>query len=444
MWLYIKNSLIDCVLCIIASTCLAYTACSGFYSTQLYQDVLGTVLTAALCAALSLGLFAATLNRRTSFIGVPVVVAVIVAALVASVATSSVSNPADDAVGNHLYYAGCIILPTLATFLLSRRRTGCLALIVIGVLLGGLIEYLYWYGHVVAFLVFLIAAALLYIYRVYQVSLLDSESEALAFVPVTAAGFAICAVAVLAGFGLFTGVIAPLQPPSMTVKLVTEHYRANELEVRGIGSNDDAPDDQEQTDDQDDNVIQSSDAGDANALQDEGAGQSPLDMLSPTNENSFLGRLGAGLASLSLIFPVWTPLALIVGIALFIALLIVLKKVLRKRRFDKMVARGPDVAVRDLYLFFLDRFGRFKIPQPETMTLAEYASNFSDTFSKFEQRIDEPEFAKLTEVYASRVYGGVPATKDDQALFEEYYRKFYKWACGYVGKLRYCRMFFRV
>ena len=444
MWLYVKTSLIECVLCIVASTCLAYTACSGFYATQGYQDATGIALTALICAALTCALFAVAYSRRTVLIGVPILVALVVGALVASVATSLVATPMEDVAGNRLYYALCTIVPCVAVFLLSRKKVGCIVLIVCGVALCAAVEYLYWYGHVASFLLFLVAAATLYVYRGYQASLLASESVRLAFGSITLCALALAGVAVLAGVGLFAGVIAPLGPGNITVKLVTEHYRADELEVRGIGSNDDTLDEDEQTDESNDEVVESSEPDEAAPLEDEGAGENPFDMLSAADDDSLLGRIGSGLASFSLLVPEWGPWALLAVLAALVAASIFLKKLLRRRRFERAWGKGGGEAMRELYLFFLDRFRRFKIPQPGTLTLTEYAAGFSETFRAFEQGAAAPEFARLTDVYVGHVYGDAPVSEADLALFKDYYERFYKRACGYVGRLRYCRMFFRV
>ena len=443
MWVYIKNSLLDCLLCIVASSALSYTACSGFYATQPYQDVWGTLLIVGICAVLTVALFAISLTRTSRLIGGIALAVVVLAAFGAAVATSSVLAPMEDAEGNNLYLAFCLLTPPIATFLLSRHKLACVLLIVVGVLFCGVIEYLYWYGHIVAFALFLVSSITLYVYRTYQSSLLNSESEHLAFGSVTAAGLALALVAVGAGIGLFVGAIAPLEPPNMVVKLITEHYRAEEKEVRGIGSTADERND-DLSNEQGDDISQSSETSDDDANADDDADKSPFDFLGLNDENSLLGRIGAGLASLTMNFPDWWPLVAALLVVLVIAAVIAMKKLLRRRRFGKMLELGSDGAARELYLFFLNRFARFKIPQPGTLTLKEYAAGFSDTFKKFEQRLDDPAFNTLTSLYVRSVYGGQAVTEEELSTFTDYYARFYKWACSYVGRFKYCRMFFRI
>ena len=443
MGVYLKNAFIDCILCILVSSALAYTACSGFYSTQPYQDLTGTLIIIAICAGVTIVLFLVSLNRMTRIVGSIVFGFVIAGLFAAAAATSTVETPMDDSSGNNLYLAFCTLMPPLVVYQLSRRKATCVLLAVFGVLLCAVIEYLYWYGHVVAFILFLVGVIALYVYRTYQKSLLNSESEHLAFMSVTAAGLTVALVAVGIGVGVFSGIIAPLEPPNMVIKLITEHYRAEEREVRGVGSSADVRNNELSTSEGDDKS-QSDDAkeDEADTDDDADAGKNPLDILGLNDENSLLGSLGAGLASLTMGFPDWWPIIAVLIVIALIVSAISLKKWLRRRRLNKILDKGPDKAVEELYLFFLNRFARFKIPEPDTLTLQEYAAGFSDTFSKFEKCLGAPAFADLTRVYIGHVYGDQAIGPDELGRFTDYYRLFYKRACGYLGRLRYCRMFF--
>ena len=445
MWVYIKNALFDWALCIIASSAWAYTACSGFYATQPYQTGWGLAIIIGACVAVVTALFLVSLNRMARIVGGIAIAAVILGLFAVAAATSPVENPMDDTVGNNLYLAFCVLLPPAATFLLSRTKPTCIVLIVVGTLFCTVIEYLYWYGHVISFVLLLASSVALYIYHTYQKSLLNSESDYLAFGSVTLAGIALAVIAIGAGVGIYALAIGPMEPPNLVVKLITEHYRAEEKEVRGVGSSADSKND-ELTTETNDEVAQSSEKSESEIddPNDSDAGNTPLGLLGLNNQNNPLAALGAGLASLTMNFPDWWPIIAALLLVALIAAAIGLKKLLRRRRFNKMLAQDDYAVARDLYLFFLARFERFKIPTPGSLTLQEYANNFADTFRKFEQRLDGPAFVDLTNVYARQIYGGQPVTKEELGQFTDYYRKFYKWASGYVGKLKYCRMFFRI
>ena len=494
---FLKNSIWDLALCIVASTALCFTVCSAFYATQPYQDAPGVALMAGGCAALTLALLMASRSLRAMLVGALAIFAAIVGVLVACFQTSTAASALEDVAGNNVYLALCVVASSALVFVLSRWRAGAVALIVVGVFACATVEYLYFYGHVAAFAVFLVSAVALYAYRTYQVSLLNSESEHLAFGSVTFSGIALAAVAVACAAGLFALAIAPLDPPNLVVKLFTEEYRADEVEVRGVGDITSILNNQLLS-----NLLNNRDIESGNAEGDEENRQNNEEV-NPEDESreaegGSMGMDGSGDsedddgASLGLHFADWLPFVIAGLVILLVVLAIVAKKLLRRRRFRTMRSQENAVAAAALYRFFLGRFGKAKVPQPNAMTLAEYTAAFAGTFERFEQggrrsakdveaaerdsddggqgfggaaKQDaedagkgaagsgrgsgeagrDPggtEFAALTRVYAKSVYGKEPVSEDDIALFDDYYHLFYRRLRKYMGNIRYCLRYF--
>ncbi|MBQ9001850.1 MAG: hypothetical protein IJ087_08365 [Eggerthellaceae bacterium] len=449
MLAYAKNSLWDFVLCVAASTALAFTLCSGFYATQPFQDVAGTAIVAGLCALITLLLFAVSRTSKTALIGGPLLALALIGAVVASVVPSAGESALDDVPGNYLYFSLVVILPTVFVYVLSRWRGASLVMLVLGTFACALIEYLYWYGHYGAMIVFLVAAAGLFAYRTYQVSLMNSASEHLAFGSVTLFGAALAFAAVAIGVGVFAFAIAPFNPPNLVLKLYTQEFRAQEIEVKGVAASEDAPAENQYSMNMSNEIIYSSDVNDAlyNDLGEGQVGRGNATTVQVRNSTLNLGSMDEGEGSddaLSLDWPNWLWLIVLCSILALVLLAILVKKLHRHRRYRQFLAQGNDGAVEGLYRFFLDRFERFKMPALGSMTLAEYATNNAGTLEKFASNAATPAFSELTDVYVSHVFGGSPVDDTQMSIFKRYYKVFYKNAVRYVGWLKYPLLFFRV
>lgn len=450
MLAYARSSLWDFVLCVAASTALAYTLCSGFYATQPFQDVGGTAIVAAICAVVTLLLFAVSRTSKTALIGGPVLAVALAGAIVASYALSTTGAALDDEPGNYLYFSLVTILPTVVVYVLSRWKGTTLVLLVLAVFACALEEYLYWYGHFIAFAISVVAIAGLYAYRTYQRSLLASSSEHLAFGPVTAFGVLLACASIAAGIGVFAAVIAPIDPPNVVLKLAIEDVRAQEREVKGIATSDDDPAENQFSMNLGNEIIYSSDVNDElyNQLDDDRVGRGDVSVVQVRNSSVDLGSMaeeGQGEESaLSLDWPDWWWLVALISLLALILGAILARKYIRHRRYKKLVSEGNEEAVESLYRFFLACFERLKIPQPGSMTLTEYVLAHSGTFDKFGSHADTPAFGDLTQVYSASVFGGDGVSDGQLELFKRYYRVFYGNVRRYVGSIRYLWTFFRV
>ena len=447
---YFRSILWDCLLCVLTSVGLCYTLASGFFSTQAFQTPLGALLMAASSAVMCAALFLVTRNTKSTMIGSLVLIVACLAILGVCLATSTGGSILDDGAGNNVIPGLLFLLTPILVFALSRRRSTALVLIVAGVFLCATVEYLYWYGHVASFVAFLVGAVALFVFRTYQKNLLASESETTAFDSVSIAGLALGLLAVLCAGGLFAAIIAPLAPPHAQVKLITEHYRIQQEEVKGTGNTTSVENLDIYSDKQGSKTEQSSndDSTQANKRTEGKTSQGNATTQDVTGTQLNMGKddskgQGGG-GGLGMQLPEWLPYFLIPLVILLVLGAIAVKKLLRRRRHAQMTAGGNALAVQSLYLFFLARLVRMGFPEPGSQTLLDYVQNQNGALCSFERSSGTYEFASLTEVYAQALYGGKPIGDEQLALFEDYYRSFYKRARAYVRTPKYCLLFFLI
>lgn len=431
----------DILFCTLSSSALAYTLCSAFYATQPFQQMVWLIVLA--CFVVTFALYVVALRAR--LVGGIVFGVAALAAIVACALASPVESVLDDEVGNYTLFALIAVLTPLLTFLLSRKRASMVLLVVLGVYLCAVIEYLYWYGHVAAFLLFVGGCVALLVYRSYQLAVIGSDSDALAFPIVSVSGAVLVALALALSAGVFVLVVEPLDPPNLIVKLITEHVRLDEEEVRGTGdavnvendqlfslvTNDivqqaDNPEEEDSQQDMDDTSDDDSDETEENAGASVGLDED--------------GDRGVDAQRIS-VLP-WGYVLIPLLLAALVAGVIALRRRLRNRRFQKLLAADGRAGMEGLYLFFMRRFKKLKLPVPANQTLLEFLQASKAAYERFEDPQQEVRLAQLTDAYIGVVYGGQPFVDGHRELFSAYYREFYKNARRYVGRVRYCFKFF--
>ena len=438
---YFKSKVWELLFCAVAASALSYTVCSGFYATRPLQAY--PLAIAGISIAITVVLFLIAYNARSAICGGIAFGAVVVAVVWLLAATGPGETPLDDVEGNYALFAIVVIASTLLVYLGSRTQVLTVVLLVVGVYASETMEYLYWGNHVAALLVFMVAGVALMLQKGYQRTVANTSAGRVSFAPIALSALAIGAVALLVGAGVYYFAIAPLDPPNQTVKLFTEYRRIDEIEVRGTGAT---------TADQ---GGQSGNlAGGDSVESDESAADDPFDMVQSSftemvdNLQDQLGDTGAALQ----LFPpdLLALLAALLVAALF-ALPVLLKKLQRRMRYNRLVKPGGQEAAKNLYRFFLDRFRKLKLARPDEVSLSAYAAGFEQSFERFEapsaERLGVSEgsaFSRLTDLYVRSVYGDERLNDDEVAAFVRYYDSFYRNACRYVGRPRYVFQFFRL
>lgn len=444
----LKNYIWDFVLCVVISASLDFSMCSAFYSTQVYQNPAGIAVMAVIAAVICGVLLATSFSTRSRIIGAIALAVGIVVTLAIS-ASGSGGDVTNDAAGNNFYFAVVAIAVPVLVYVLSRKRVLVIVLLVVGVFACAVIEYLYWYGHWVAFIVFLVGGIAMLVYRTYQKSVLSSDTDALAFTSVTASGVGLALVAVLLGGGVFAVAIAPLNPPNLVVKLITEHYRTQTQEFKGVGNTTSVENLNVYSNKMSDKSTQTNNRSgkqknkDNNKKTDQGNATTTPVTGTPTSLGTTTDNSSGG-GNNGLNMPDWLPYLIVALVIIAIIAIIVSRQFIRRRRYNRMTAGPPEQTAENLYVFFMRSFNRLKIPQPGALTLGEYSKGYQDVFTDFEEKGSGPSFEELTKIYEENAYGGRPITEEQSSLFKQYYKNLYKRIAHYVGHLRYLVKYFFV
>lgn len=446
---YLKYSLWDLLLCACASSALTFVLCTGFDSTRPLQEPPLLFVMVLACTLLSLFITCIAYCLPSAVIGGVALALGTALTMMGLWTASGAASLLDDTPGNYTSFALMAVLCAVLVHVLSRRRATTLVLLAGGTLLCAVIEYLYFLGHLLPTLLFMVAGAALYAYRNYQGNLLGSETERISFGSATAAGLVIAVVAVGVGAGLFTLCIAPLNPPNVIVKLLTEHVRVDEENVRGIGDSVSVQNDQLYSN----NVLgqipgKAGEQGDTEQTPNMDDTRQTEDAETTPNAGSALGLAQEGEPDagqpVSAEAPDWLPLACVLALVGAVVLLVAMRKLLRWRAWGKLGLLSPRQQVGARYLFFMRRFKRLKLPQPGTQTLSEYLLSANGSLRRFEQTTETPAFNRLTSAYCAVVYGNAEPSESTMRTFEEYHRSFYRNARKLAGPLKYLWLFFRL
>ena len=443
---YARHSVWDFVLCTIAACGLCQVCLIAFQSTSALQGQ--PWVTIPVVALITLLLFVIAYRTRTAAVGgVLFAVAACVATLAAWYATGAQSLFADGP-NNGAYMVLMLLWPPVLVFLLSRKRVGSIALLVIGFILCALMEYLYWQGQVLAVIVFGVAAAALIAYRNYQMGLAGSATEQLSFGSAAAAGVVVSLVALLLSCGVFALVIGPLDPPQVTLKLITQHVRVQEEHLRGAGDTMSAQNkDLFSMNVSDEQQKANGDNGQMNQQQNQD------DSLNVDNQT--VADAGGALnidnkddedsgQAISIQVPDYVVFIAIVLVVLIVLAVIALKKLLRARWLAKVRELPAAAQVQGLFLYFMRSLVKMKVPPLTLQTLNEYAVAIEPQTTYFEQTAEACAFTRLAQDYGAVVYGGVQPSDEQLAAFHDYYAAFHRRARAYVGRIKYLLLFFRI
>ena len=388
------------------------------------------------CVVLVALLYLVAMTPRTLLVGGICLGVALVGVLIGCAVASPGSTPVDDVAGNYCILALLAIASSLVVFVLGRTRVGTVALLLLGLVACAFVEYLYWTSQDVAFVVFVVAAIGLVVFRNYQVSLIDSESDQISFTSVSLTGIVLGGVSLAVAAVVFMLVIAPLNPGNITVKLFTEYRSSQVIELSGAQSAEHV-----QGELASDNTVEGDEDTSDSDEQQEVKPTTISSLLGVSDELSGDGGATIGLMNVNLLFLI-IPLLIV----LLVVGVIVLRRALRRRRYRTMTSGDNEDAVMNLYLFFVERFKRLKIECPTGQTIIEFSRDARSTFQAFERSYGDGPcvFEGLTDAYSRVVYGGLPASDEDRELFERYYATFYKNVIHHVGRLKYLLMFFRV
>lgn len=428
---------------------LAAAALSWNLSTALYASAAGSPAAAAVtCAVVVAALFAAVYDRRTLLWG-GMGLGVIALACVAAAVVAGGGSAFVDEEGNLFLFECAIVAVALAVFLLSRTKVGSIALACGGCVACGLVEYLYQELHFVSACLFVLACAMLVVWRCYRLALRGSVARKASF----ASAFGLAAGAAVLASGLALGayfvIVAPLNPPAQEVKLITEYWALEEIPRRGTSEELALTDpdlttaltnDTQNQVKQDETQDQQRDAN-----QSQGVFQSIGSGLS--NFAAAMGFTPEGVRDLRLVtnnlpWYGWVLIALLVLLVVFGP--IALKKALRRRFYRKAEEAGPREFVIALYQRFTRDFARMGVPAYPSATPWEYALASERTLRTFSENEGNVAFSRVTEAFMRASFSRDDVTDEDVAACRSFYGSLYRNCRRFCGRVRYIWLFFRL
>ena len=467
---YLGQSLGELALVFVSAWACACVSVNGFHIDGLLVSM-GYAGRAALVGALVLlcVLVLYVLSyRRTALLARVVAYIALLAVLVAvALALSGGENVYEDAEGNWLYL---VLVPTLlatACFLLTRTILGSTLWFVVAAFACCLVQAFYEVGEVGMSLVASACALMLVVHRNFQLGL---EHADLARKPSPARNFAASAAPVAAvaavALAVWFGIIAPLSPGVLDVKLFTDYRQPPIEEWKGVikanptyntdlttenlvegflYTTDDLVEDVasdisidvtsllEQQEEQETDGGEALDAG-----EDTGGGVDEDFDEEETEEERYDAQ------SYSWQFP-WIIVRIVLVVLLVGAVVgyFVGRRAWRRRNLERILALPPREQAVQLYLFLLERLRRIGFSVPAGLTLAEYASSSARQMDMLTEET-RVAFTDITQTYERCAYGKLEPSEEDVAPLVEYYLWFWKAARTQLGNFRYFFKSFRL
>lgn len=455
---FAKGRLPELLFLVMASSALFCTVTYGFH----VEDALRTAYPAILgwTALLMVAFTACSYSLRTVVVGAPVT---LVAGIVVVAAASAASGFGffDDAFGNTGFFLLIGFVTAALSYLLTRRRALALVYLVGGIIVCAFVQFLYRNGLLWQMLVFAVFAAALFMWSMQRKNAGELAQGAVSAPVSLLTGAGLCCLALLLSCGVYFAAIAPLNPPSQELKLITKLYALEEIPVSGVSK---------LLHQQNENLLSENGVeGDDTSSETDSRQEEVNGLFGDDSQGSTINGFDAARDALRYFVdhPLWL-LAIPAAIVL-VLLVIALRRWLRTRRYNKMCALDPPAQVRAFYFFFEERLKRFGIEVESTLTPLERARASAQACSVFEAGAGEigaapasdgvadgeqgggvredaeqqaphgeqASYARLARDYCSVAYGcsepGPAALENCRAL----YRVFYKNACQSIGRPKY-------
>lgn len=452
LFAFLKSRFGEYLLLLVGAATFSYVSWYAFFLSSAQAPLAWCFGVNALLLAL---LFVVSFKRAYLLRGAIAYLVLVAVVMAGALFLSTGENIYADTEGNYLYAAVMMVFSATASFLLTRSRVGSAIWFLFVAFACSLIQGFYQNNAVVASLVAAGCALVLLVYRNFEKGLMGADvAQAGArngklftsVVTVVGVGALACAIWFL--------VIAPLSPGVMKIALITDYKQLPIVELKGVAdeqpqlnmdmTSDTTVDGFKYTTDDllegpSDVIIYAqellnqlwtgggvSDAGQGN---DSGT-QSGLD------EDSTDQQYDA--QSYTVDFPfIVAVLAGIAGVILLVLACILLRRLWRRRRLEKMLALpSKSEQVQALYTFLLTRLKKLGITVPAGATLGDFARNSTARLSVFDAQAKVP-FAQLTQTFEKCAYGGAEPETEDVVPFASYYMNFWKAARSQLGAFKY-------
>lgn len=433
---YIKSRFPDWLLCTLMSGALSSAICSGFEMDS--PDSSSIIPIFILAACVSIVMLMLSYRRLLTGLGIAAGALLAVGSVVYIKGAHLLTNEADHA---EFIFVLVGIIAGVLVFLLSRSRAGTVFLFIGGNIIGAGAHFLQFENPLWSFIIFTAAVLMMFMYRVYMVSLMRADMGRVRTMKYMRQTVAFCLAALLLASGIFAGIVRPLDPPVQDLKLIRILKQMDMLEVLGIYSvktvlnpflNSEA--EPETTDFSDQQGEEDSDAIDDQNDQEQ----------NEENDNSLVDKNNQiKVDAIKYIFKEYHIGLLIIPLIILIIAAAAAFVVTRRRRWRREVqALSNEEVILNYFNYFLRCLAISGIKKPVQKTLAEFSESAAHDLEMFDT--DGIRFEELSGIYERVVYGRLKADDEELKLYERYFDGFSKGLKKRMGRFKYYLNFIRL
>lgn len=427
-----KATIPDFLLVLAVSIGVSITVLWGFNVSPVYAT--DPVFTGIAMVPPLVAMFAGSLSKRARAISIIATVAILVVYLIIGFTSSFGDDLLADVPENRYIIAIVWAVVPVIVYLLSRKPVSLVFLLAGCIIACAAIEYVYEGGLFWQFVVVIVGMLMLFVFQTYRSSVASaSRAKGTHFFQATVFSAIITAISIGMAFAVFFAFIAPMNLTEAEFKLFEKEYQLETIYYTAIANTQNVDDPNSRTNNTDetkentDKQDQSNQESSGNS--DMSLGEmiaSALSGFNPNNDNEELDNMSYERF-------MWEFIAIIVGIILVIAGIILLRRSRREARLKKLADKTNAERVIWIFNFLTGRLKRLGFTRPAHMTAGEYAVASYRGMKPFSRDTDGVSFLNVTETFYRAYYGGAPVTDVERAQVENYYRCFFKNAFRYVG-----------
>lgn len=427
----------EALLALLMSFTAIITFAQGFYIPDSAAD--NILLALVFSVGVLLYCFSGNYNKRTMIVfSVLFVVIIAVLFLALHAGGKDIVDTKDSATSIYIYYIAALIIPTVV-FLLSRTRLGLAVLFLAGIYLYALNAFLKFETKPWCLIIFIHAAIVMYLMRQYRIMILKNNTSEPAFGQFAGSTAGTVVLAIMLGTLLFFGLIRPLAPPVMDLKLIAKYLSYQILEMIGVTEQYQQPDqnsesnlnndqqqetsEKEETDEKSNEETQAEE-GDELERPDTGANEDKEALRSVSWEHSRL------------------LLAILITLAVVAAIVsaFLLKLWNRKKQMARLQLGDSRQQVIDTYRFCLEKFAKIGFPRPAQYTELEYADSCYDRLAPYLK--GSVDLDEMTDLFIDARYEGRDIPEEEAERFAGIYPAFLRNYRHLHGNFRYLLRFF--
>ncbi len=315
-----------------------------------------------------------------------------------------------------------LVLTTVFTYLFTRVRKLALPFAVASMFVCAVFSFLQYPVSTFGLIVMLVGLGLETLYRNYYEALNEASYGTFDFNHFTVQSTIIVLLVCVLSSVVYYGVIAPMNPVTKDLKLITEYMAWDTVDKKGVSSSTETESDDLTSNKLNDtqhktNLKDESESDKSKEESDSDDAESKNDDMSKKSQNSQTAF------SVSYEENTVTIILIILAILIAIASPFVTRYLLRKRRRNKIEQMSPQDGIRYLYKYFLKKYRLVNLEKASNATVLEYARQNASVLQTFDTA-SGTTFAKLSDIYNRMIYGAYSPTEEDYALYKDFYDSF--------------------